>query len=49
MVRYWELLIPAKLSENLKEEPSVGSDVKFIWNHKGESKVTQVFKNLLEE
>ncbi len=25
------------------------SDVKFIWNHKGESKITQVFKNLLED
>lgn len=49
MVRYWELLIPAKLSDDLAKEPSVGSDVKFIWNHKGESKITQVFKNLLED
>ncbi|SCW53662.1 Predicted N-acetyltransferase YhbS [Eubacterium ruminantium] len=49
MVRYWELLIPAKLSDDLTKEPSVGSDVKFIWNHKGESKITQVFKNLLED
>ena len=49
MVRYWELLIPAKLSDDLTKEPSVGSDVKFIWNHKGESKITQVFKNMLED
>ena len=48
-VRYWELLIPAKLSKELTEVPSVGSDVKFIWNHKGESRITKVFKNLLEE
>ena len=36
-----------ELSDDLTKEPSVGSDVKFIWNHKGESKITQVFKNLL--
>ena len=48
-IRYWELIIPSKLSENLSEKPSVGSDVQFIWNHKGESKITKVFKNLLEE
>ncbi len=24
-----------------------GSDVQFIWNHKGESRITKVFKNLL--
>ncbi|MBQ4363580.1 MAG: N-acetyltransferase [Oscillospiraceae bacterium] len=48
MVRYWELLIPAKLSEELGYPPSVGSDVKFIWDHKGVSKITQVFRNLLE-
>lgn len=58
MVRYWELLIPTKLSETLeekieekqKEKPEVGSDVQFIWNHKDEGKsiITKVFKNLLE-
>ena len=48
-IRYWELIIPSKLSEDLSEKPSVGSDVQFIWNHKGESKITKVFKNLLEE
>jgi len=48
-VRYWELVIPAKLSENLESKPKAGSDVQFIWNHKGESKITRVIKNLLEE
>ncbi|OQA22907.1 MAG: Acetyltransferase (GNAT) family protein [Firmicutes bacterium ADurb.Bin354] len=48
MVRYWELSIPAKLSKDLGKKPDVGSDVQFIWNHKGESSVTRVFKNLLE-
>ena len=47
-VRYWELLIPAKLSESLIEKPSVGSDVQFRWNHKGESTITKVIRNLLE-
>lgn len=49
MVRYWEILIPTKLSDDLKVKPEVGSDVQFIWNHKGESTITKVFKNLLEE
>lgn len=48
MVRYWELLIPAKLSENLGGKTEAGSDVQFMWNHKGESQITKVFKNLLE-
>ena len=50
MVRYWELLIPTKLSEDLDKKPEVGSDVQFIWNHKdaGKSRITKVFKNLLE-
>ncbi len=47
-VRYWELLIPAK-ADGLEKVPTVGSDVQFIWNHKGESRITKVFKNLLEE
>ena len=47
-VRYWELLISAKLSENINEKPLEGSDVQFVWNHKGESTITKVFKNLLE-
>ena len=48
-VRYWELVIPAKLSENISEKPIVGSDVQFDWNHKGESRITKVFRNLLED
>ena len=48
-VRYWELVLPAKLSEKMESKPEVGSDVQFIWNHKGESKITRVVKNLLEE
>ena len=47
-VRYWELLIPAKLSADLKEKPCVGSDVQFRWNNKGESTITKVIRNLLE-
>lgn len=49
MVRYWELLIPANADDALTEKPIKGSDVQFIWNHKGESKITKVFKNLLED
>ncbi len=51
MVRYWELLIPAKLADDLEKEPEIGSDVQFIWNHKDEtkSKITKVLKNLLED
>lgn len=48
MVRYWELLIPTMLSEDLDEKPEVGSDVQFKWNHKGQSQITKVLKNLLE-
>ena len=48
-IRYWELLIPAKLSDGVAEKPSVGSDVQFIWKHSGESVITKEFKNLLEE
>jgi predicted N-acetyltransferase YhbS len=47
-VRYWELLIPAKLSDTLNEKPVKGSDVRFAWNRRGESVITGVFKNLLE-
>ena len=48
MVRYWELLIPAKLADTVTEKPQAGSDVQFSWNHKGESSITKVFRNLLE-
>ncbi len=47
-VRYWEKVIPAKVSENIDEKPVVGSDVQFVWNHKGDSTITKVFRNLLE-
>ena len=48
-VRYWEKLIPAKLAGDINEIPKQGNDVKFQWNHRGESEITMVFKNLLEE
>ena len=44
-VRYWELLIPAKLSADLDIEPSIGSDVQFIWDHKGKSCITKVLED----
>lgn len=49
MVRCRELLIPAKLSDTLGQKPATGSDVQFIWDHKGTSTITKVLKNLLEE
>lgn len=48
-VRYWEKVIPAKLADLMKEKPVVGSDVQFEWNHKGDSKITRVIKNMLDE
>ena len=48
MVRYWELLIPAKAEDGLKKELKEGSDVQFIWNHKGESRIVKVFRNMLD-
>ena len=32
----------------IEEKPSVGSDVQFKWNHKGESTIMKTIKNLLE-
>lgn len=49
LVRYWEQQIPALLSETLQERPVIGSDVQFAWNHKGESIITKVIMNLLDE
>ena len=49
MVRCRELLIPAKLSDTLGQKPATGSEVQFIWDHKGTSAITKVLKNLLEE
>ena len=48
MVRYWEILIPAKAEDCLKKELKEGSDVQFIWNHKGESRIVKVFRNMLD-
>lgn len=53
-VRYWELVIPCSLADGFDEsiagKPVAGSDVLFIWNHKGgESKITKVVKNLLDD
>ena len=48
-VRYWEKLISAHLADATTEKPVVGSDVQFIWNHQGESRITKVIHNLLEE
>lgn len=48
-VRYWEKPIPAHLADDLKEKPVVGSDVQFAWNQQGESCITKVIHNLLEE
>ena len=48
-VRYWELVIPAKLSENIAQKPLPGSDVHFSWNHKSDAMITKVIKNLLED
>lgn len=48
-VRYWEKIIPAKLSEDIREKPCVGSDVQFKWNHKGDSIITKIIKNMLDE
>ena len=47
-VRYWEFLIPARILSDLSQKPIAGSDVIFEWNHKGESRIIKVFKNLLE-
>lgn len=49
LVRYWELSILAKLSEKITQKPEVGSDVLFMWNHKGDSVITKVLKNMLDE
>ena len=53
-VRYWELVIPCSLADGFDEsiagKPVAGSDVQFIWNHKGgESEITKVVKNILDD
>ena len=55
-VRYWEILIPCRLSDDLASDVlcsqliAEGSDVQFKWNHKsGElSTITKPIKNLLD-
>ena len=48
-VRYWELLVPARLSEAIGEKPEAGSDGLFSWNHKtNQAVITKTVKNLLE-
>ena len=50
LIRFWELLIPAKRSKEMLQngvEPKVGDDVLFRWETKGESEITQICKNLL--
>lgn len=50
MVRFWELLIPAKRSNEMIQnvnEPKVGDDVLFRWKTKEEAEITQICKNLL--
>ena len=51
-VKFWELLIPAKLSKDFNKDsvkPKVGDDVLFLWKKDGISKITSVCKNMLEE
>lgn len=45
-IRYWEKIIRAKLAEDINKSPKVGSDVLFVWNHKGESVVTKVVNEI---
>ena len=50
MVRFWELLIPAKRSNEMIQngnEPKVGDDVLFRWKNNGKSEITQICKNLM--
>ena len=50
MVRFWELLIPAKKSNEMIQngnEPKVGDDVLFRWKNNGKSEITQICKNLM--
>lgn len=49
IVRYWELMIPAMLSKTICDKPVIGSDVQFLWNHKGDSVITKVITNMLKE
>ncbi len=49
-VRYWELQIPAELSDDIAQKPVKGSDVLFSWDHHtNRAVITKVVKNLLDE
>lgn len=50
MIRFWELLIQAKRSNEMIQNgnvPKVGDDVLFRWKVQGGSEITQICKNLL--
>lgn len=49
-VKFWEILIPAKLSKDFtynSNRPNIGDDVLFIWNQKGISEIITICKNIL--
>jgi hypothetical protein len=51
-VKFWELIIPAKLSKDFKkvsDMPKVGDDVLFLWKKDDKSEIISVCKNMLEE
>jgi len=51
-VKFWELSIPAKLSQDFAEisaRPKAGDDVLFLWRRGGISEITSVIRNMPEE
>ena len=44
----WFFIVQIRMISINGGKPEAGSDVQFMWNHKGESQITKVFKNLLE-
>lgn len=51
-VKFWELSIPARLSKDFNNKcatPKIGDDVIFLWDRDGESIITCVCKNMLED
>ena len=50
IVRFWELRIPAKRSNEMMKKgdsPQVGDDILFRWKPQGESDITAICRNLL--
>lgn len=43
-IRFWELLIPAHLSKEIKTAPKVGEYVLFIWKKGDEAEITDMIK-----